>query len=212
MQFRSVAGGSCQAIYPAVKPPAPPEFPAAYPNSWLCVQRGGDRFSAFASIRWESLEGVRGPDFEAPQCRSFWSGADLAKSRSCNGSVSQLYRIQVNLTDSSSSGFSQMSENTGTKKVTIHTNGACDGNPGPGGWAAVLRFGDRIRELTGGEPATTNNRMELQAAISALRALKQPCEVSLFTDSEYLRQGITDWLPILKNKPVAHCSPQTGEK
>jgi len=91
-----------------------------------------------------------------------------------------------------------MSENTGTKKVTIHTDGACDDNPGPGGWAAVLRFGDRIRELTGGEPATTNNRMELQAAISALKALKECCEVSLFTDSEYLRQGITEWLPIWK--------------
>jgi ribonuclease HI len=91
-----------------------------------------------------------------------------------------------------------MSENSGRKTVTIHTDGACDGNPGPGGWAAVLRFGDRIRELTGGEPATTNNRMELQAAISALKALKECCEVNLFTDSEYLRQGITEWLPIWK--------------
>ena len=87
-----------------------------------------------------------------------------------------------------------MSENSGIKKVTIHTDGACDGNPGPGGWAAVLRFGEHVRELTGGEPATTNNRMELQAAISALTALKQPCDVTLFTDSEYLRQGITEWL------------------
>ena len=87
-----------------------------------------------------------------------------------------------------------MSENSGNKKVTIHTDGACDGNPGPGGWAAVLRSGSHARELTGGEPATTNNRMELQAAISALTALKEPCEVTLFTDSEYLRQGITKWL------------------
>ena len=86
-----------------------------------------------------------------------------------------------------------MSENS-DKKVTIHTDGACDGNPGPGGWAAVLRSESHTRELTGGEPATTNNRMELQAAISALTALKQPCEVTLFTDSEYLRQGITEWL------------------
>ena len=91
-----------------------------------------------------------------------------------------------------------MSENSGSKKVTIHTDGACDGNPGPGGWAAVLRFGEHVRELTDGEPATTNNRMELQAAISALMALKAPCEVTLFTDSEYLRQGITEWLPIWK--------------
>ncbi|HTL56086.1 MAG TPA: ribonuclease HI [Candidatus Limnocylindrales bacterium] len=87
---------------------------------------------------------------------------------------------------------------SGPKNVTIHTDGACEGNPGPGGWAAVLRFGERVRELTGGEPATTNNRMELQAAISALTALKEPCQVTLFTDSEYLRQGITEWLSIWK--------------
>jgi len=87
-----------------------------------------------------------------------------------------------------------MAENSGSKTVTIHTDGACDGNPGPGGWAAVLRFGESIREVTGGEPATTNNRMELQAAISGLKALKEPCEVTIFTDSEYLRQGITEWL------------------
>jgi ribonuclease HI len=88
-----------------------------------------------------------------------------------------------------------MSQIGTTKKVTIHTDGACDGNPGPGGWAAVLRFGAHAKEIIGGEPATTNNRMELQAAISALAALKEPCEVTMFTDSEYLRQGITDWLP-----------------
>lgn len=80
------------------------------------------------------------------------------------------------------------------KAVTIHTDGACEGNPGPGGWAAVLRHGARSRELSGGAPATTNNRMELQAAIAALQALKEPCQVKLWTDSEYLRQGITEWL------------------
>jgi len=88
-----------------------------------------------------------------------------------------------------------MSEASSPKKITIHTDGACDGNPGPGGWAALLRYGDHARELAAGEPATTNNRMELQAAISALGALKESCEVTLFTDSEYLRQGITEWLP-----------------
>jgi ribonuclease HI len=85
--------------------------------------------------------------------------------------------------------------NTFLKKITIHTDGACDGNPGPGGWAALLRYGDHVRELAGAEPATTNNRMELQAAISGLATLKEECEVVLFTDSEYLRQGITEWLP-----------------
>ena len=80
------------------------------------------------------------------------------------------------------------------KSVTIHTDGGCEGNPGPGGWAAVLRFGEQICEVSGGEPATTNNRMELQAAIGALNALNQSCAVTLHTDSEYLRNGITKWL------------------
>jgi len=85
-------------------------------------------------------------------------------------------------------------------QVTIHTDGACDPNPGPGGWAVVLRYGTHARELAGGEPAATNNRMEIKAAIEALRALKEPCEVTLFTDSEYLRDGITQWLPRWKVK------------
>lgn len=79
-------------------------------------------------------------------------------------------------------------------KVTIHTDGACRGNPGPGGWAAALACGGHRREISGAEPDTTNNRMELRAAIEALNALKRPCEVELFTDSEYLRNGITAWL------------------
>lgn len=79
-------------------------------------------------------------------------------------------------------------------RVTIHTDGACSGNPGPGGWGVILQWGDHIRELKGGEPYTTNNRMELMAAIMALEALKRPCAVDLHTDSEYLRQGITGWI------------------
>jgi ribonuclease HI len=81
-----------------------------------------------------------------------------------------------------------------TKHVTIHTDGACSGNPGPGGWGAILSFGDHEKELMGGEPTTTNNRMELMAAIAALEALKFPCTVDLHTDSEYLRKGITEWI------------------
>jgi ribonuclease HI len=80
------------------------------------------------------------------------------------------------------------------KSVVIHTDGGCSGNPGPGGWGAVLEFGRQRLEISGGEPETTNNRMELQAAISALRALNQPCEVTLYTDSQYVRQGMTSWL------------------
>jgi ribonuclease HI len=79
-------------------------------------------------------------------------------------------------------------------KVVIHTDGGCHGNPGPGGWAAVLTSGPHRREISGGAPATTNNRMELQAAIEALNALKLPCEVRIHTDSNYLREGITKWL------------------
>ncbi|MFA0810109.1 ribonuclease HI [Microbulbifer epialgicus] len=80
------------------------------------------------------------------------------------------------------------------KQITIYTDGACRGNPGPGGWGALLVFGDLEKELFGGESHTTNNRMELMAAIQALKALKQPCQVDLHTDSQYLRQGITGWI------------------
>ena len=78
--------------------------------------------------------------------------------------------------------------------VTIYTDGACSGNPGPGGWGALMQFGGNERELTGGEPDTTNNRMEMFAAIAALEALKRPCNVALHTDSTYLRDGITKWI------------------
>jgi ribonuclease HI len=78
--------------------------------------------------------------------------------------------------------------------VIIYTDGACDPNPGPGGWAAILRYGDQEKVLRGAASQTTNNRMELQAALTALRALKRSCHVQLHTDSEYLRQGITEWL------------------
>lgn len=78
--------------------------------------------------------------------------------------------------------------------VEIFTDGACRGNPGPGGWAALIRMGARERELSGGEPLTTNNRMELTAAIRALEALKRPCRVELHTDSVYVRDGITKWI------------------
>lgn len=81
------------------------------------------------------------------------------------------------------------------KAVTAYTDGACRGNPGPGGWGAILRYGENVRELQGGEPQTTNNRMELMAAIEALGALKEPCRVALYTDSRYVRDGITRWLP-----------------
>lgn len=80
-------------------------------------------------------------------------------------------------------------------RVTIYTDGSCEPNPGPGGWAALLRYGKHVKELSGGEPETTNNRMELTAAIQALRALQEPCHVDFYTDSEYLRRGISEWLP-----------------
>src|SRR5438132_570680 len=78
--------------------------------------------------------------------------------------------------------------------ATIHTDGACSGNPGPGGWGAILSFGKHQKELMGGEPHTTNNRMELMAAIAALEALKRPCLVDIHTDSQYLRTGVTGWI------------------
>ena len=84
--------------------------------------------------------------------------------------------------------------------IEIFTDGACRGNPGPGGWGVLLRYNGREKELWGGEPETTNNRMELTAAIRALEALNQSCEVDLFTDSVYVRDGITRWLPNWKRK------------
>ena len=80
------------------------------------------------------------------------------------------------------------------KVVTIYTDGACKGNPGAGGWGAILKYGEAEKELWGGEPETTNNRMELMAAIAALECLKRGSDVVLYTDSQYLRQGITEWI------------------
>lgn len=80
------------------------------------------------------------------------------------------------------------------KVIRIYTDGACKGNPGPGGWGAVLEYGGTEREMFGGEPATTNNRMELTAVIEALAALKRPCRVILHTDSQYVQKGITEWI------------------
>ena len=80
-------------------------------------------------------------------------------------------------------------------EVEIYTDGSCSPNPGPGGWAALLRYKNAERELMGGERHTTNNRMELTAAVQALQSLKRPCRVVIYTDSEYLRRGITEWLP-----------------
>lgn len=84
--------------------------------------------------------------------------------------------------------------------VAIYTDGACRNNPGPGGWAAILRYGDHERVLSGAEVETTNNRMEMMAAIAALEALTRNCIVDLYTDSQYLRNGITQWLPAWKRR------------
>ena len=81
------------------------------------------------------------------------------------------------------------------KQVTIYTDGACRGNPGPGGWGALLHWNGTDKALCGGEHETTNNRMELMAAIMALEALRQSCDVTVYTDSNYVRQGLTEWLP-----------------
>jgi len=83
---------------------------------------------------------------------------------------------------------------TAAQHVVIYTDGACKGNPGPGGWGAMLTSGDSVKELFGGEMGTTNNRMEMTAVIEALAALKRPCRVTLYLDSEYVRKGITEWI------------------
>ncbi len=96
--------------------------------------------------------------------------------------------------------------------VVIHTDGACSGNPGPGGWGAILAFGDREKELKGGEANTTNNRMELMAAISALEALKRPCRVDLHTDSQYLRNGIMSYIAQVEAEWLAHRRQEAGQE
>lgn len=86
------------------------------------------------------------------------------------------------------------------KKVTLITDGSCLGNPGPGGWAAILRFGDQSKELSGGEPNTTNNRMEMTAVVEGLNALNQPCQVAVEIDSQYVKNGVTQWMDGWKRK------------
>lgn len=93
------------------------------------------------------------------------------------------------------------------KKVEIYTDGACSGNPGPGGWGAILVHGKTEKELSGGEPDTTNNRMEMMAAIKSLEALKTPCDVALYTDSQYVMKGITEWIHDWKK-----CGWKTADK
>lgn len=93
-------------------------------------------------------------------------------------------------------------------KVVIYTDGACSGNPGPGGWGAIMTFGEHEKEIYGGVPHTTNNRMELTAAIKALEALKRPTPVQIVTDSQYVRQGIMDWMPRWKRNGWKTASKQ----
>ncbi|WP_290518339.1 ribonuclease HI [Alcanivorax sp.] len=94
------------------------------------------------------------------------------------------------------------------KNVIIYTDGACRGNPGPGGWGAILLYGDKEKELFGGEPETTNNRMELMAAIVALETLNAPCQVVLITDSKYVMDGITQWMANWKKRGWKTASKQ----
>jgi ribonuclease HI len=101
----------------------------------------------------------------------------------------------VAMNPSDSRGHAPGPSSPALKSVVIYTDGACRGNPGPGGWGALLRWNGHEKRLHGGEPRTTNNRMELMAAIAALEALREPCSVTLYTDSVYLKQGLTEWLP-----------------
>ena len=93
-------------------------------------------------------------------------------------------------------------------RVTIYTDGACKGNPGPGGWGALLQWGEAKKELRGGAPDTTNNRMEMTAAIRALQSLKRKCAVVLHTDSAYLQKGITEWLPVWRRRGFVNSKKQ----
>ena len=96
----------------------------------------------------------------------------------------------------------------GSKRVRLFTDGSCHGNPGPGGWAAVLEYGDQRREITGNDPATTNNRMEMMAVLEGLRALKGPCVVEVWTDSRYVVDGMKSWLAAWKKRGWKTASKQ----
>lgn len=96
----------------------------------------------------------------------------------------------------------------GSKRVRLYTDGSCHGNPGPGGWAAILEYGDKTRELTGNDPATTNNRMEMMAVLEGLRALKEPCIVDVWTDSRYVVDGMKSWLAGWKKRGWKTASKQ----
>jgi ribonuclease HI len=108
--------------------------------------------------------------------------------------------MEVQANDAALGSGAENSQSDALKNVTIYSDGACEGNPGPGGWAAVLRYGQVQKEFSGGEIATTNNRMELKAAIEGLKLLKQSCAVQFHTDSEYLKNGITTWIVAWKRK------------
>ncbi len=95
-----------------------------------------------------------------------------------------------------------------SQAIEIYTDGACKGNPGPGGWGVLLKHGPTEKELFGGEPSTTNNRMELMAVIQALSALKRPCDITLYLDSQYVLKGITEWIPGWKAKGWRTASKQ----
>jgi ribonuclease HI len=98
------------------------------------------------------------------------------------------------------------------KDIVLTTDGGCIGNPGPGGWACVLRYKSRRRELVGCEPNTTNNRMELRAVIEGLRALKEPCNVTIRTDSQYVKQGMTSWITAWKAQGWVHKVKRQGKQ
>jgi len=98
------------------------------------------------------------------------------------------------------------------KRVLLITDGACIGNPGPGGWACILRYNEHSRELSGGEAATTNNRMEIKAAIEGIKRLKEPCEVTVRTDSSYLKDGITLWIHKWKTQGWIHKVKRMGKQ
>ncbi len=102
-----------------------------------------------------------------------------------------------------------MADSSGAaKRVRLYTDGSCHGNPGPGGWAAILEWGTKVRELTGNDPATTNNRMEMLAVVEGLRALKEPCAVEVWTDSRYVVDGMTSWLAGWKKRGWKTASKQ----
>ena len=168
-----------------------------------CLLRGGDQEGASGSA--VVAEAAIAPRLDRPTGDRVENGHQCGDNWACSLDSFTARHLKMTVT---SAKMRADAHSTAASGVTIYTDGACKGNPGPGGWGALLQAGDKTKELFGGERQTTNNRMELMAVIQALEALKRPCQIDLWLDSQYVRQGITEWIHGWKAKGWKTASKQ----